>query len=122
MNVPCAPKGDNDGRGRGPAGRTFGVATGVAANAGIAYIDSMARLTVRDLPDDVHSRLRVRAARAGHSMEEEARRILADAVAPDSEVSGKELQEWIDRLYGEERPTGVVDALLEERRREAERE
>lgn len=82
----------------------------------------MARLTVRDLPDDVHSRLRVRAAHAGHSMEEEARRILADAVAPEHEVSGEDLQEWVDRLYGENRPAGVVDALIEERRREAERE
>jgi antitoxin FitA len=42
----------------------------------------MANLTVRKLDPAVKERLRVRAARRGHSMEEEARRILTEACAP----------------------------------------
>lgn len=41
----------------------------------------MARLTVRELDEDVMARLRVRAARHGRSMEAEVRLILAEAVA-----------------------------------------
>ena len=41
----------------------------------------MAILNIRRLSDDVHARLRVRAARAGRSMEAEAREILARACA-----------------------------------------
>jgi antitoxin FitA len=45
---------------------------------------AMAGLSVRKLDDETLSRLRIRAARHGVSMEEEARRILKDAVsAPD---------------------------------------
>lgn len=45
----------------------------------------MAALSVRKLDDETLSRLRIRAAKHGVSMEEEARRILKDAVsAPDS--------------------------------------
>ena len=40
----------------------------------------MATLTIRDLPDDVKERLRVRAAQHGRSMQEEARVILKRAV------------------------------------------
>ena len=44
----------------------------------------MAGLSVRKLDDETLSRLRIRAAMHGVSMEEEARRILKDAVsAPD---------------------------------------
>jgi plasmid stability protein len=44
----------------------------------------MASLSVRKLDDETLSRLRIRAAKHGVSMEEEARRILKDAVnAPD---------------------------------------
>lgn len=41
----------------------------------------MAILNIRQLPDDVHARLRVRAAGNGRSMEAEARALLADACA-----------------------------------------
>ena len=41
----------------------------------------MAQLVVRKLDDDVKERLRQRAARNGHSMEEEVRAILLAAVA-----------------------------------------
>ncbi|MDZ7811596.1 MAG: plasmid stabilization protein [Ideonella sp.] len=46
----------------------------------------MAMLTVRNLPDDVHRALRVRAAQNGHSTEAEVRHILAAAVKPESRV------------------------------------
>ena len=46
----------------------------------------MAMLTVRNLPDDVHRALRVRAAEHGRSTEAEVREILAAAVKPESRV------------------------------------
>jgi plasmid stability protein len=42
----------------------------------------MAMLTVRNLPDEVHRALRVRAAQHGRSTEAEVREILAAAVKP----------------------------------------
>ena len=42
----------------------------------------MAMLTVRNIPDEVHRALRVRAARHGHSMEAEVRDRLGAAVSP----------------------------------------
>ena len=39
----------------------------------------MATLNIRNLPDEVHRRLRLRAAEHGRSMEAEARAILAAA-------------------------------------------
>mgnify|MGYP003945657971 CR=1 FL=1 len=41
----------------------------------------MATMTIRNLDDDLKARLRVRAARHGRSMEEEARSILRAALA-----------------------------------------
>jgi plasmid stability protein len=46
----------------------------------------MAMLTVRNLPDDVHRALRVRAALHGRSTEAEVREILAVAVKPETRV------------------------------------
>lgn len=46
----------------------------------------MAMLTVRNLPDDVHRALRVRAAEHGRSTEAEVREILAMAVKPETRV------------------------------------
>ena len=40
----------------------------------------MAMLTVRNLPDEVHRALRIRAAYNGRSMEAEVRKILEDTV------------------------------------------
>jgi len=48
--------------------------------------ESMAMLTVRNLPDEVHRALRVRAAQNGHSTEAEVREILAVAVKPESRI------------------------------------
>jgi antitoxin FitA len=46
----------------------------------------MAMLTVRNLPDEVHRALRVRAALHGRSTEAEVREILAIAVTPETRV------------------------------------
>ncbi len=46
----------------------------------------MAMLTVRNLPDEVHRALRMRAAQHGHSMEAEVRQILEFAISPEGRV------------------------------------
>ncbi|MFD4432951.1 Arc family DNA-binding protein [Nocardia sp. NPDC058497] len=46
-------------------------------------------MTVRDLPDDVRDRLRLRAASNGRSTEAEVRAILTDAVAPEPDENIK---------------------------------
>lgn len=68
-------------------------------------------MTIRNLDDRVKSELRLRAARAGHSMEEEARRVLAEAVGlkPARE---RGLAERIRRRFAE---IGSVDLLIPER-------
>jgi plasmid stability protein len=43
---------------------------------------TMAILTVRNVPDEVHRAIRVRAAQHGRSAEAEVREILANAVKP----------------------------------------
>lgn len=83
----------------------------------------MATLNIRNLPDEIHAALRVRAARAGRSMEAEARSILAAACQPASKAGELQaLMDWVDELYGHEKPRHVVDDLIEERRREAAQE
>jgi len=46
----------------------------------------MAMLTIRNLPDEVHRALRVRAAHHGCSTEAEVRQILASVVKPDARI------------------------------------
>lgn len=46
----------------------------------------MAILTVRNVPDEVHRAIRVRAAQHGRSTEAEVREILANAVKPDQRL------------------------------------
>lgn len=77
-------------------------------------------LNIRNLPDDVHARLRLRAAAAGHSMEAEARRLIEAAVAepPRPKLTGAELQERFRKMWGGNKPQNVVDEFLAERRRE----
>jgi plasmid stability protein len=89
----------------------------------------MATLNIRNLPDEVHQRLRVLAAEHGRSMEAEARAILAAATtgarqapAPSALEKAKRLQDFVDKLYGGNKPKNVVDELIAERRRAAERE
>jgi plasmid stability protein len=42
----------------------------------------MASITVSELPDEVYSALRIRAAKSGRSIESEVREILRDALIP----------------------------------------
>jgi plasmid stability protein len=46
----------------------------------------MATLTVRNLPDEVHRALRLRAARHGRSTEAEVRALLEEAVKPQGRL------------------------------------
>ncbi len=83
----------------------------------------MAVLNIRNLPDEVHKRLRVRAAHSGRSMEAEAREILKAACA-EERVSqpASALQDWVDGLYGGTKPRKIVEALLAQRRKESAKE
>lgn len=67
----------------------------------------MASLTIRNVDPEVKHRLRVRAARAGRSMEAEARRILKDALGSEEE-GPVNLAEAIRRRFA---PYGGVDDL-----------
>ena len=60
----------------------------------------MAMLTVRNLPDDVHRALRVRAAQHGHSTEAEVREILTIAVKPAKRVRLGEALAALGRKIG----------------------
>jgi plasmid stability protein len=51
-------------------------------------IDSMATLTIRQLDEKTKTRLRIRAAHHGRSMEEEAREILRSALTAASPAKG----------------------------------
>jgi plasmid stability protein len=79
-------------------------------------------LNIRNLPPQVHRALRVRAARAGRSMEAEAREILAAACQDDERLTAAEMQAWVDRQFQGARPQSVVEELLAQRRAEAARE
>jgi len=83
----------------------------------------MAVLTIRKVPEDVRARLRIRAAKAGRSLEAEVRAILAAASSRDEQTKpASSLQELVDRFYGKRKPRRVVDALIKERRKEARSE
>ena len=68
----------------------------------------MASITIRNLDDDVKTRLRVRAAENGRSMEEEARVILREAVGRE-DVPAKGLGTAIHELF---KPFGGVELEL----------
>jgi plasmid stability protein len=80
----------------------------------------MAVLTVRNLPDQVRDRLRLRAAQAGTSMEEQVRLILTQAsLEPPRAAPARALPDWVNALYGAAKPSGVVADLLADRRAES---
>jgi plasmid stability protein len=83
----------------------------------------MAVLNIRNLSEEVHKRLRIRAAKSGRSMEAEARAILTAACsAEETRQSASNLQDWVDGLYGARKPRKVVERLIAERRKESARE
>jgi plasmid stability protein len=82
----------------------------------------MAVLNIRNLPDEIHAKLRIRAAQAGRSMEAEARTILTEVItATDNALTAAELQQWVQALYDDRggKPQNVVEKFIEERRLEA---
>jgi len=80
----------------------------------------MATITIRNLPDEVRERLRIRAAQHGRSMEAEARAILTEAaITGDRQAVADNLQRWVNELYDGAKPTNVVDDLIAQRRKEA---
>lgn len=84
---------------------------------------TVATLNIRNLPEHVHRRLRIRAAEAGRSMEAEARAILTEVCTRgEGQGSVAELQDWVDDLYRGRKPKRVVERLIRDRRREAARE
>jgi plasmid stability protein len=60
----------------------------------------MASVTVRNLPDETHRALRVRAAMHGRSTEAEIRVILENAVRPDGRIKLGSLLAEIGREVG----------------------
>lgn len=72
----------------------------------------MAILTVRNLPDEVHRALRVRAARHGRSTEAEVRAILQEAVKPPGRLR---LGSWLADIGRQVRLTDEEIALIIER-------
>ena len=68
----------------------------------------MASITIRNLDDEVKTRLRARAAANGRSMEQEARLILADAVEREP-TPANGLGTAIHELF---KPFGGVDLEL----------
>ena len=79
----------------------------------------MAILNIRNMSDEVHAKLRVRAAKAGRSMEAEAQEILTAVILQNQPLTTPtELQEWVTDLYSAYKPTNVVETIFAERREE----
>lgn len=71
----------------------------------------MSNLTIRRIDPTVKDRLRMQAAAHGHSMEEEARRILSSALGGDSAMG----ENAFDRLRTPFRGLDTVDLPLPQR-------
>jgi antitoxin FitA len=82
-----------------------------ASDASNAIIADMATLTIRQLDQKTKTRLRVRAAHHGRSMEEEAREILRSALTTTSRTNGN-LAETIRRRFA---PLGGIELSLPKR-------
>jgi plasmid stability protein len=88
----------------------------------------MATLTIRNLPDELHAALRVRAARNGRSMEAELREMIARGL--EAQPTNSSVQQFDDSIraaqadFAAYRMEGVLasEELIAERRLEAWRE
>jgi plasmid stability protein len=69
----------------------------------------MATLTIRNLDDTLKTRLRVVAAQHGHSMEEEVRQIIREALLPGEAAAPVHLADLAVSIFGPEH--GVELAL-----------
>ena len=81
----------------------------------------MASLSVRNVPDSVVRLLRLRAARAGRSVEAEVRVLLQRATEGEGGERG-ELRGFGRKLLLEAGTSDTVDAFLEDRRAEGGKE
>jgi plasmid stability protein len=74
----------------------------------------MAVLTVRNLPDEVHRALRLRAAQHGRSMEAEVRSILEDIIRPPERLMlGSMLQELSRRVGLTNADVAAMEAAMD---------
>ncbi len=74
----------------------------------------MAMMTVRNIPDEVHRALRMRAARHGRSTEAEVRAILQESVKPAGRVKLGSLLAEIGRDAGlSEEEFAILDEVRE---------
>lgn len=79
----------------------------------------MAQITIRKLDDEIVKRLRIRAAEAGHSMEEEARRTLARSLGVDREALREKFRRLREESGAHTGPSSV-EIIREMRDREPE--
>ncbi len=79
----------------------------------------MAMLTVRNLPDEVHRALRIRAARHGRSTEAEVRAILQEAVKPPERLR---LGSWLAEIGRQVRLTDEEVAMINARDKSSPRQ
>jgi plasmid stability protein len=68
----------------------------------------MASMTIRDIDDRLKTRLRLRAARNGHSMEEEAREILRTALSTSRSRNGS----LVDSIRARIEPLGGIELQI----------
>jgi plasmid stability protein len=83
-----------------------------AINAISDIIDCMASITIRKLPESTKRKLRIRAARNGHSMEQEARDLLEASLA-QANPEPVNIGEAIRRIFA---PLGGVELKIPPRR------
>ncbi|GMU64114.1 MAG: hypothetical protein AMXMBFR36_03880 [Acidobacteriota bacterium] len=82
----------------------------------------MAVLTVRNVPDEVHRALRIRAAQHGRSTEAEVRAILESAVKLEGRVQVGTLMHEIARKTGiTDADVNALEKNIEEQRKGARR-
>ena len=74
----------------------------------------MASITIRNLEDEVKRRLRIQAATKGHSMEEEARRILRVALGMQVDVPDADTSPNVNFSVVEPSGDADLDLLLSE--------
>lgn len=80
----------------------------------------MAQITIRQVDDAVVAGLRPRAAVAGHSMEQEARRILAAATVGDAEEVARRFRQRLAAFGGRQfSDSGDLVREMRDARREA---
>ena len=81
----------------------------------------MPTLTIRNLPDHVHSTPRLLAAQDGIRVEAAVRNILSN-VCTNNKQPVSSLQQLVDRLYQGKKPGNVVEQLIQERSAAAKNE